>query len=180
MMRDPLKNGKLREVFFRHRTICEAWCFLGKNADGMAAMRVSLQFLPTNHPEVGFQWISFLSDLSPMDLFHYGFDWTRGFPRGFPLALVEPSAGLAQTELLEAFETLALPEDSEATLRCLRLSGCKQMHTRQLHLGCQRQVVKCCCNAWIDRLDLTNSSELTLQREIENGILMDNSWIPSG
>lgn len=128
MMKDPSKNGKLRGVFFRHRKKCEAWCLWG---------------IPRwNGIHEDFTSIFATNFTQKLDFngFHYGFDWTRGFPRGFPMALFEPSAGLARTELLEAFETLALPEDSEAPLRCLRLSGCKQMHTRQLRLGC-RQVV---------------------------------------
>ena len=102
MMKDPSKNGKLREVFFRHRKKCEAWCLWG---------------IPRwNGIHEDFTSIFATNFTQKLDFngFHYGFDWTRGFPRGFPMALFEPSAGLARTELLEAFETLALPADAHA------------------------------------------------------------------
>jgi len=66
--------------------------------DGMASMRISPQWHEF-HPEVGFQWISFVS---PMDF--TGFHWislrfwldqeiSQRISHGFPMALFEPSAG---------------------------------------------------------------------------------------
>jgi hypothetical protein len=67
MMKDPSKNGKLREVFFRHRKKCEAWCLWGiprwngihEDFTSMARISprswISMDFIRIAY---GFHWIS--------------------------------------------------------------------------------------------------------------------------
>ena len=70
-------------------------------------------YIGNNHPN----WLIFFRGVQTTNQFNYS-------PVTF-LWLFPP----------KAFEALALPEELGASLRCLRLSGCKQMHTRQLRLG---------------------------------------------